>query len=184
MSFYRITLNSELAHTWKSKHTLSDVTTIRRIYRWGAFWGILNLKTNEWTVETREALVMQPYLLEKVQFHTIQAPPPTVDDIWEEEIQSQGKTVWNGELVTVCLSGEELKKWCSQESLELPEGLEIDCNSVGQIESSFPKPKQPTPSSKYQNQNYNQNRNRYPNGNSKHSFTHQRPMGGKCFIED
>ncbi len=180
MSFYRITLNNELAKIWKSKHHLSDSTDIRRIYRWVNFWGILNLKTNEWTVETREQLSTHPYLLEKVQFHTIQAPPPAVDDIWEEEIQMDGKTVWNGGLVTVCLSGAELKAWCSQESLELPEGLEIE------IGTQPPMQKQETHAVHQTKYNGNKFQNKYQNSQNfhKNNKSFQKPQGGKCFIED
>lgn len=185
MNLYRITLSGEMSELWKSKHVseLSEIQ-IQRVYRWGPFWGILNRKTNQWRVETREQIMTQPYLFEKVKEYDLQAPPHCVDDIWEEEIQTQNQLVsWNGDLVSVCLPANELKTWCKKENLESPECL----SSVLEI----PIQRQSLPS--HQSASHGMNGlNRYtqgPKSNHKHhhkthNTSHKVTQSGICYIED
>ena len=166
MSLYRITLSGSLSEAWNSKHAPSGGKEVQRIYRWGQNWGILSKKMNEWHVETREQILTSPYLLEKVTEYDIQAPPPTIDDVWEEEILKKEKVVWNGSLVSICLPGSELKSWCKKEFLEIPECLSsIEETPFGS--SNLVKNPNPNKASK-------------PNTNHKFSHTHVR----KCYIED
>ncbi len=170
MSLYRITLSGSLSEAWNSKHAPSGGKEVQRIYRWEKYWGILS--KNEWRVETREPILTSPYLLEKVMEHDIQAPPPTIDDVWEEEILKQEKAVWNGSILSICLPGSEMKSWCKKELLEIPECLSsIEETSFG-------------PSNLVKHPNPNPNSNKVskpkPNPNPKFSHTHVR----KCYIED
>jgi hypothetical protein len=93
--------------------TLSDVPALvgktqkRRIYRWGDMWGILT--GPDWLVERRTILSTTP-MIEAVERLDIQAPPPRVDDIWEEEVVLGDGTEWNG-LLSFMGNAHAVQNW-------------------------------------------------------------------------
>lgn len=86
-----------------------------RVYRWGHLWGIL--AGNDWRVERRTPLSDQ---VEKVELLEIQAPPPLVDDIWEEDVYHlEDGSEWNG-IHTFTGSYSAAQKWCSKAGIVIP----------------------------------------------------------------
>jgi hypothetical protein len=86
-----------------------------RIYRWGDLWGIL--AGQEWRVERRIPLSSEVEQIELVDVH---APPPRVDDLWEEDVyEFEDGSEWNG-LHTFVGSPEAAKKWCLKSGILFP----------------------------------------------------------------
>ena len=112
---YRLTLADN-----GSKHlpTQLPVPSVRRVYRWGNLWG--TLQNGEWSVEERKQVQVEPYILEEVTRLPLHAPPPTIDDVWDEECIRVGDMEWNGSLLSVCLPGTILKQWCAKQGLLVP----------------------------------------------------------------
>jgi hypothetical protein len=98
MSF-RITLSDSPA--------LVGNTQKRRVYRWGNMWGILT--GSDWYVERRTLLSTTP-MVEAVERLDIHAPPPHVDDIWEEEVVLKDGTEWNG-LLSFTGTAQAVQNW-------------------------------------------------------------------------
>jgi hypothetical protein len=146
--------------------------TIRRTYRWGTMWGILESGT--WKAEERKQIQTDPYILEEIiPFPNIHAPPPLVDDVWEEEIRRMGDIEYNGAFVSVCLPGGILKKWCSQQSLPVPSVSDsLQTSQPPQpLPSQLPRSSK-LPDKKYTTQSYQTHK------------PHSKPFKPKCFIED
>lgn len=169
---YRLTLSENA-----SKHLSAQLpaTSVRRVYRWGNLWGIL--QNGEWIVEERNQIQSEPYLLEEVKRLPVHAPPPAIDDVWEEECIQVGDMEYNGSLLSVCLPGAILKQWCAKQGLPVP----VVSDSVFSVVPNKPvhatslqtKPAQtkPQPHSKPQ-----------PQYQTKHHFKQSKP--GTCYIVD
>jgi hypothetical protein len=105
MPLYRITLASPRKPGTPVK---------RRVYRWGDMWGFLT--GSEWVVERRTPVKGSEYL-EVVERCSIHAPPPQVDDVWDEEvILMEDGSEWNG-LWSLCDDANTVSKWCSRHSI-------------------------------------------------------------------
>jgi hypothetical protein len=110
---YRITIQGKPAPQPNSK------TVWRRVYRWGSHWGYLTLGAtpaeNVWTVEKRTFL--GSHTDEKgyvIQLESVKqcelSPPPTVDDVWEEEVVPQG-AITHGTHWSIVGTREDLEKF-------------------------------------------------------------------------
>ncbi len=137
--------------------------TIRRTYRWGTMWGIF--QNGQWTVEKRKQIQMDSYLLEEVtQCSQVQAPPPVVDDVWDEEIVSVNEMEYNGATISVILPSIILKKWCSKYALAIPD-IPDGTIPVSAAHTTFH-------SSIIQNNNSNNNYKHSHNNNSNYKHNH------------
>ena len=111
------------------RETLKIPTTWRRIYRWEDKWGILT--GDAWNAEIREAVVFEgeKYLLETIHPQPIHAPPPSVDDIWEEEVHILPYGTC-GNVLTIRGTLSEIKHICSSNKIAIPSTIlaYIDAN--------------------------------------------------------
>jgi hypothetical protein len=147
-------------------------------------WGIL--EQGVWRAEQRVQIQTDPYILEEViPYASCHAPPPTVDDIWEEEIVRVGDLEYNGSFVTVCLPGTILKQWCIKQNLPVPSIPDSMPSVTPQL--LLPKP-QSLPQSLPKQQHNKPYTKQYPNSQKLHTTNRNmqssRPFKPKCFIED
>ncbi len=92
---YRLTISGSLPTTLPTPLQYNGKKIWQRVYRWNNVWGIYN-PSNEWEkswiTEKREFIhyIKQnnnELLLENVeQLANSYAPPPIVDDLWEEQV--------------------------------------------------------------------------------------------------
>jgi hypothetical protein len=91
----------------------------RRVYRWEDKWGIL--RADDWRAEIRHVVASdgEKYLLESVTPYPTSAPPPDVDDVWEEEIHTLPYGTCGNVLV---IQGTllEIQNICTSNKLSLP----------------------------------------------------------------
>ena len=102
--------------------TLSTPTVWRRVYRWEDKWGFL--RGDVWNAETRTHVASdgENYLLETVVPYPTNAPPPVVDDMWEEEVHMMPYGTWcNVRVIYGTLS--EIKRICSSNNVSLPRAI-------------------------------------------------------------
>ena len=111
------------------RDTLKTPTTWRRIYRWEDKWGILT--GDVWNTEVREAVASDEdkYLLETIHSLPIHAPPPSVDDVWEEEVHILPYGTC-GNVLTIRGTLSEIKRICSSNNIAIPRAISayIDTN--------------------------------------------------------
>ena len=104
-------------------------TSWRRVYRWGAHWGYLMLDQTAkwdqvWTAEYRIPIGSHSdekgliYVLEQIKPVTT-CPPTEIDDVWEEEVISQG-AITHGTLWSIVGTAAELEKFIPHELRTLP----------------------------------------------------------------
>lgn len=88
---YRLTVSGSPAVTWRTTHP-SAPTAWMRVYRWENKWGSLMKQgrwEDVWNTEIRTPLaydVTAMQLFESLESIQSTAPPPDIDDMWEEEI--------------------------------------------------------------------------------------------------
>ena len=102
--------------------TLSTPTVWRRVYRWEDKWGFL--RGDVWNAETRTHVASdgENYLLETVVPYPTNAPPPVVDDMWEEEVHMMPYGTW-GNVRVIYGTLSEIKRICSSNNVSLPRAI-------------------------------------------------------------
>ncbi len=147
----------------------------RRIYRWGDMWGILGLEKGLWYVERRRRIHEEEGIcLESVEFMPIQAPPPSVDDVWNEEFYDEGGHVWNG-LVSVCFPSAAMIGWCSKHgfgSSAVMKILQEESQKINSLTQQIQLPQQQP----QQQQNQRPQRSQHNNRNNHGNYSNQRPQ--------
>lgn len=176
---YRLTLSENAA-----KHLPAQLpaSSVRRVYRWGNLWGILH--NGEWSVEERKQVQVEPYLLEEVTRLPLHAPPPAVDDVWDEEWIRVGDMEWNGTLLSVCLPGTILKQWCVKQGLpvhaSISDSVSVSTSSFSVPPSKLVEMKPPTYSKPH---GYSKPYTKpHSQPHTKPHFKHSKP--GTCYIMD
>ena len=96
LKMFRLTVDGAPLTAWRASRTATPITKIC-VYKWEDKVGIyfVGKKWDDaWIVEQRATLCYGPgYILEGVTRINIDAPPPTVDDIWTEDVIVQGNII-------------------------------------------------------------------------------------------
>jgi hypothetical protein len=116
---YRLTISGTLAE--KAKSTFNDTQTIWiRMYRWENKWGEYVIATNQWSCEKRTHMAYflesesdNQAVLEKVEAIDLYSPPYEVDDMWEEEVLTNGNMTC-GNIFVVKGTSAEIHAVCAE----------------------------------------------------------------------
>jgi hypothetical protein len=112
---YYLTIRDPIAF----RSTLTSPTIWRRVYRWEDKWGYQ--QANDWHALTRKTVATdgEKYVLESVTPYPTHAPPPDVDDVWEEEIHvlPYGSC---GNVLEIQGTLSEIQNICATHKISLP----------------------------------------------------------------
>lgn len=92
----------------------------RRVYRWENVWGMSTGGFEGWSAEIRTFLSSSEdtQLLEEVEI--IQTPlPPTLDDVWDEEVYILPNNIVCGNILSVRGSVDDIIRFCAQNRIVL-----------------------------------------------------------------
>lgn len=144
---FRISLDGPLAATYFSKQ-LAGSRSYMRVYKWGDKTGYFLQGAkweSAWIAEQRVLAAHAPHaLLESVTPLSIEAPPPTVDDIWEEEVVTSKNCIC-GNILTLAGTGEELLEWLDRERIALPAAIRAVLDAAPKTKAPAAEPKAPAP---------------------------------------
>ena len=113
-------LTIQPANEFRDKLTTPKVW--RRIYRWEDKWGILH--GDNWRAEIRKTVATdgEKFILEAVTPYFTYAPPPDVDDVWEEEVHILPYGAC-GNVLTIQGTLLEIQKICATNRIPLPSAI-------------------------------------------------------------
>lgn len=125
---YRLTLTEEeSAQWWKTYMSVKKQPTVqtRRIYRWGTMWGILQTSKTSgsgssggaWIAENRLNVASSTHILDSVKRSQHLLPPPSIDDLWEEEVVQIDNTAEFNGLLSITGNLLEIQEWCRKHDL-------------------------------------------------------------------
>ena len=120
---YRLTVSGPFVNTFHAKHSGKPRTTLR-VYKWGDATGQFAVGApkwdSAWIAETRTPVAHgSTAILESVTPLACDAPPPTVDDLWEEEVVLAGPVIAGN---TLSIAGNEttLQEFVRNAGISLP----------------------------------------------------------------
>ena len=143
---FRLTFTSPQVNIVRS--SLKTKPQIMRVYKWGNNTGYYFPENSEnwnnsWIAETRAHVESGPnYLLEGVAGLSCVAPPPSVDDIWTEDVCVRDNII-AGNLISIVGNAEQVNNYAVRHGITLrlaPAAVESDTPDTRLADPSRPPP--------------------------------------------
>lgn len=137
MLTYRLTFTESVSKQWWEQFKGNKQPFVRRIYRWGSYWGILDLNTSSsvsvptnmrslrpWVTEKRVAITeTSAYILESIESCDTKTPPSHIDDCWDEECVNIENIAEYSGLLSVSGLWHDISNWCLKHNVHIPTEL-------------------------------------------------------------
>lgn len=141
---FRLTVSGAPVSAFHAKHSSAPRTTLR-VYKWGDTTGHFVAGApwdRAWVAEARAPVAHGPTaVLESVTPVVCDAPPPTVDDLWEEEVVVSGSVI-AGNTLSIAGNGSTLMEFVRKAGITLPpavsDALTASSSALAQSQGAEP----------------------------------------------